>query len=539
MNHGQGLAAILKRLILAALLLSLFTGMVAYADVVSGEYDVEKLKNWTDEAFQEEYGMSAAQFRPSDPQPLYYIVTCDPVIDPRTRRESEGGWSYQHRTEPASVEDVLESTADLSSFGLTLTDDPNRASFQAQISYQYVRNGSFNYRQEGAKIPMYKGVLTIRLINMLTMKSAAAKQDCWCFPEDSIQRNVLDEGIGGQFFAGPVALQNSDVSSFSDLLGIGVEALYRYHDDEGGGICIDGYIGDSDLHTLELPSMIQGKPVTSIGKEAFKNSYFTSVILPETLIHIDEAAFQVCFYLTSITIPPSVTVIGEKAFDNTGLRKLVLPDHVTEIGYSAFSACVDLKSIQLPSGLKKIPQYAFSGSAITSIVIPDTVTEIGEGAFSGCESLRKVNLPASVRRIGESAFSSCIKLTEVSCTGEIDAVGISAFSQCEKLSTVRFQGGVKTIGDQAFFECSRLKTIDLTGAESLGSDAFREASLLKSVILPETLAVIGENPFGEHVKDRSYSIPKALKLTVVEGSYAKTWANEEGIPCVYAAPTGK
>ena len=42
-----------------------------------------------------------------------------------------------------------------------------------------------------------------------------------------------------------------------------------------------------------------------------------------------------------------------------------------------------------------------------------------------------------------------------------------------------------------------------------------------------------------HVKDRSYSIPKALKLTVVEGSYAKTWANEEGIPCVYAAPTGK
>ena len=76
--------------------------------------------------------------------------------------------------------------------------------------------------------------------------------------------------------------------------------------------------------------MIQGKPVTSIGKEAFKNSYFTSVILPETLIHIDEAAFQVCFYLTSITIPPSVTVIGEKAFDNTGLRKLVLPDHDLE-----------------------------------------------------------------------------------------------------------------------------------------------------------------------------------------------------------------
>ena len=538
MMNGRRIACMLKRLIVAALLISLFTGMSAYADVTPGAYDSAKLKNWTDEAFLEAYGIRAEQFRPSDPQPLTYIATCDPVIDPRTHKESEYGWSYQHRTDPATTEEVLEETADLSAFGLTLTDDPNRASFLAHISFQYVRDGSFDYQEEGAKIPMYKGVLTVRLIDMQTRKTAEAKRDCWCFTEDYIQKSILDEGIGNQFFAGPKALRSDEIDAFSDLLGMGDAAMYRYHEEEGGGICIDGYIGDSD-GKLELPTRIQGKDVTGIGKEAFHDSYLTSVILPETLTHIDAEAFGSCFYLTDITFPPSVAVIGEGAFNNTGLRKLVLPDSIREIGDSAFASCVDLKSIRLPSSLTKIPKAAFAGSAIPSIVIPDTVTEIGESAFSGCDRLKKITLPASVRTIGEDAFYACARLSEISCAGEIELVGNSAFSQCEKLTAVRFEGGVKAVGNSAFFLCSHLKAIDLTGLESLGSDVFRQASLLKSVILPDTLTQIGENPFGEHVKNESYSIPKALTLTVVDGSYAQAWATEEGIPCVIAEPSGK
>ncbi|HBL40069.1 MAG TPA: hypothetical protein DDY98_00245 [Ruminococcaceae bacterium] len=64
-----------------------------------------------------------------------------------------------------------------------------------------------------------------------------------------------------------------------------------------------------------VPSVYDGKPVTSIGEYAFYN----------------------CTGLTDITIPNSVTSIGECAFGGcTGLTSITISDGVTSIGLSAF-----------------------------------------------------------------------------------------------------------------------------------------------------------------------------------------------------------
>ncbi|MEO2121766.1 MAG: leucine-rich repeat domain-containing protein, partial [bacterium] len=113
--------------------------------------------------------------------------------------------------------------------------------------------------------------------------------------------------------------------------------------------------------TLIIPGTIEGKPVTSIGEDAFfECEFLTSITIPEGVTSIGAWAFDDCYALRTVTIPDSVTSIGRGAFDECyALRTVTIPDSVTSIGDWAFYCCDDL----------------------TSIIIPDSVTSIGEGAF--------------------------------------------------------------------------------------------------------------------------------------------------------------
>ena len=71
--------------------------------------------------------------------------------------------------------------------------------------------------------------------------------------------------------------------------------------------------------------------VTSIGNNAFYNSGLTAVTIPDSVISIDNFAFNRCTSLTEVTIPNSVTSIGYEAFfDCTSLITVVVED-VTKI----------------------------------------------------------------------------------------------------------------------------------------------------------------------------------------------------------------
>lgn len=72
-----------------------------------------------------------------------------------------------------------------------------------------------------------------------------------------------------------------------------------------------------------------------------------------------------------------------------------------------------------------------------------------------------------------------------------------AFAQCQALTSVVIPDSLKVVGGSAFYMCKALTSVTLgSSVEKIDVDAFYNTLALKSITLPNSLKTIGEGAFG-------------------------------------------
>lgn len=270
----------------------------------------------------------------------------------------------------------------------------------------------------------------------------------------------------------------------------------------------------------------------------------TTVVLPDSVITIEQNAFEDCSGLEEITIPNNTTSIGSSAFEGcTNLKQIIIPNSTTSIGFRAFYNCRNLMEITIPDSVTFIGNEAFSGcknlqynknnglkylgnsnnpyvylvevenTSITTaiiesnckvvgatfpyctklkeVVIPDSVVFVTDNMFSGCSGLTDITIGESVTSIGNRMFYRCINLKSVTLGGAVRYIGESAFEGCVSLSEILLPNSVISIGDFAFVDCALEEMIIPNSVISIGALVFASCQNLKKIEISESVTKMG------------------------------------------------
>ena len=234
---------------------------------------------------------------------------------------------------------------------------------------------------------------------------------------------------------------------------------------------------------VNIPSEINGTPVTTIGNAAFRDSSVTSVTIPASVTEIGSNAFAGCTNLTivnyagdwsNLTIQSGNPAVQDAANAPLFVFEFIPPDNtaviVTNYKYNGAAADVTIPSRYQGKPVTTIGHAAFFNSAVTSVTIPDSVTSISDEAFINCPKLTNISIPNSVTYIGFSAFSSCTSLKSITLPSSLSFISGALFLGCSQLTTIHIPVSVTSIGNNAFADCPSLMTVTYPGSKTQWDD---------------------------------------------------------------------
>lgn len=170
----------------------------------------------------------------------------------------------------------------------------------------------------------------------------------------------------------------SEDSTYSVTVGEGTETYtavfatpyeyFEFSDTSASTVLIYCKIDISYPQNMILPKYYQGKTVTEIGDSAFKGlTSLKSIELPSSINKIVDNAFSKCTALQTVSMERcmSLTAIPYGCFNGCEkLTTIVLPDSVRTIGNAAFNSCKKLTSFTVSENVISIGVEAFKGCTL-------------------------------------------------------------------------------------------------------------------------------------------------------------------------------
>ncbi|MBO7301672.1 MAG: leucine-rich repeat domain-containing protein, partial [Bacteroidaceae bacterium] len=310
------------------------------------------------------------------------------------------------------------------------------------------------------------GLKSIVIPNSVTSIRGLAFYKCYSlktvinFSSLTIKEGSTDYGYAGYYANDVINAPNGSIKG--DFVFCVINGFYT----------LAGYIGNDN--EIVLPENYE----YVIGANVFRrNTFITSIVIPNSVTSIGSSAFSDCSGLTSVVIGNSVTSIGSSAFDNCyGLKTVINYSSLTvtkgstdygDVGYYANNV------INAPNGsiegdfvfcviygVNTLAGYIGNDS---KVILPENYKgknyEIGAEAFNYNTSITSVVIPNSVTSIGENAFNNCSGLTSVVIGNSVTSIGFAAFWNSSGLTSVVIPNSVTSIESNAFYGCTELKTV--------------------------------------------------------------------------------
>ena len=199
------------------------------------------------------------------------------------------------------------------------------------------------------------------------------------------------------------------------------------------------------------------------------------------------------------------------------------------------------------SSITKIQKATiFNMAFVTDLTITANVKEINDG-FQGKSRLERVTIQGATT-IGSNVFSGNSRLNSVTLPSTLKSIGNTAFSGNRQLTSISLPSGLETIGQQAFRRTG-LTEITIPGSVKKVSASAFEYSAVKKVVLEDGVTTIDTNAFGNtiHLTDAYIpasvtsiavgAFPEGIKVHTTKGSYAETYATQNGMTVVMGSGT--
>lgn len=242
----------------------------------------------------------------------------------------------------------------------------------------------------------------------------------------------------------------------------------------------------------------------------------SKIALPESVTTIGTRCFYGCANLSEILSLGNVSIIKEGTFMGCNITMLTLPNSLVQIEDNAFNSNNELQNVKLPDSLREIGCSCFAYCGVSNILLNDNLQKIGDFCFFNCP-INRVLIPPHVQYIGINPF---IGAKHISCVDNENFVAENGVLYDKKNGSLiaHFEDAeialfppISRVNSFAFYKTNVTDIFMGSNIVDVEPWAFYQAEKLERIIWQKSrIKVIPEGCFGKCTNLCNISIPASV-----------------------------